>query len=127
VRAFERVWAAYAISTLGTTLALGAFALIAVRVLHVGPAAVSALAAAGLAAGALVAVPLGPWVEFRRKRPVMIGMDVTRFLAMVSVPVAYVLGALTYAQLIVVAVISAACDIAFRAASGAFVKQLLTG
>ena len=35
-----------------------------------GVAQVSLLAAAGLAAGALVAVPLGPWVELRRKRGV---------------------------------------------------------
>ena len=34
----------------------------------------------------LVAVPLGPWVEFRRKRPVMIAMDLIRFAALLSVP-----------------------------------------
>ena len=93
--------------------------------LDAGPAAVSALAAAGLAAGALVAIPLGPWVEFRAKRPVMIGMDVVRLLAFLSVPVALWLGWLTFAQLVLVSVIAAACGIAFRAASGAYLKGLL--
>jgi hypothetical protein len=31
-------------------------------------------------------VPLGPWIEFRRKRPVMIGMDLVRFAAVMSIP-----------------------------------------
>jgi hypothetical protein len=36
-------------------------------VLHAGSTQVSLLAAVGLAVAAVVAVPLGPWVEFRRK------------------------------------------------------------
>jgi hypothetical protein len=78
-RRFGRLWAAYAVSTFGTWLAFDAFPLIAILVLHAGPSEVSVLAAAGLAVGAAVAVPLGPWVEFRRKRPVMVAMDLTRF------------------------------------------------
>jgi len=119
------VWAAYAVSTFGTFFAFDAFPLIAILVLDAGPAAVSALAAVGLAAGALVALPLGPWVEFRRKRPVMIGMDLVRFGAFLSVPVALWLGWLTFAQLVLVSVIVAACGIAFRAASGAYLKALV--
>src|ERR1700744_5995018 len=79
-RQFEWLWAAYAISGFGTGLGFGAFPLIAILVLHSGPTAVSALAAAGLAVGAVISLPLGPWVEFRRKRPVMIAMDLIRFL-----------------------------------------------
>jgi len=84
-RDFGWLWAAFAISTVGTWLAFDAFPLIAILVLHAGPAEVSALAAAGLAVGALVAVPLGPWVEFRRKRPVMIAMDLVRLAALISI------------------------------------------
>ena len=80
-RRFGWLWAAYAVSTFGTWFALDAFALIAILVLDAGPAAVSALAAAGRAVGAVVAVPLGPWVEFRRKRRVMVAMDLVRFAA----------------------------------------------
>src|ERR1044072_3163455 len=46
-RRFGWLWAAYAVSAFGTSLSFGAFPLIAVLVLHGGPAAVSALAAAG--------------------------------------------------------------------------------
>ncbi|KAA2258683.1 MFS transporter [Solihabitans fulvus] len=124
-RQFEWLWAAFAVSAIGSWLAFDAVPLIAVLVLHAGTAEVSVLAAAGLAVGAVVAVPLGPWVEFRRKRPVMIAMDLTRFAAVLSVPAAYALGWLGFGQLLVVSVIVAATDITFTAASGATLKALV--
>lgn len=119
---FRWLWTAYAVSTLGTWLAFDAFPLIAILVLHAGPTKVSVLAAAGLAVGAVVAVPLGPWMELRRKRPVMVAMDLIRCVALLSIPVAFALGWLSFAQLLVVSIIVAAANIAFRAASGAFLK-----
>jgi MFS family permease len=113
------------VSAYGTGLGFGAFAIIAIRVLHAGPAQVSILAASGLGVGAVVAVPLGPWVEFRRKQPVMVAMDLIRFAALLSIPVAYVLGWLTFLQLVIVSVIVGAAKNAFRAASGAYVKALV--
>lgn len=124
-RQFGWLWASFAISTLGTWVAFDAFPLIAILVLHASAAKVSLLAAAGLAAGAALAVLLGPWVELRRKRPVMIAMDLIRCAALMSVPVAYVLGWLGFAQLLIVSVIVAAAGIAFRAASGALLKSLV--
>ena len=124
-RQFGWLWAAFAVSSYGTGLGFGAFPLIAILVLHSGPAAVSALAAVGLAVGAAVAVPLGPWVEFRTKRPVMIAMDLTRFAAMMSIPVAFALGWLSFAQLLVVSAVVAAAKIAFNAASGTYLKTLV--
>ncbi|MGW2613849.1 MFS transporter [Streptomyces sp. NPDC001500] len=124
-RRFGWLWGAYAVSAFGTRLAFDAFALIAILVLHAGPTEVSALAATGLAVGAALAVPLGPWVEFRRKRPVMIAMDLTRCAALLTVPAAYAVGLLTFAQLLVVSVVVGAADIAFNAASGAYLKALV--
>jgi MFS family permease len=124
-RQFGWLWVAFAVSTFGTWLAFDAFALIAIIVLHSGPTAVSALAAAGRVVGAAVAVPLGPWVEFRRKRPVMVAMDLVRFAAVISVPAAFAFGWLSFAQLLIVSIIVAAADIAFRAASGAYLKALV--
>jgi MFS family permease len=124
-RQFGWLWAAYAVSAYGSWFGFGAFPLIAILVLHAGPAEVSVLAAAGLAAGAAVALPLGPWVEFRRKRPVMVAMDLTRFAAMLSIPAAFALGWLSFAQLLIVSVIVAAAKIAFSSASGAYLKTLV--
>ncbi|TLS45468.1 MFS transporter [Streptomyces montanus] len=124
-RQFGWLWAAYAVSAIGTWLAFDAFRLIAILVLHAGPTEVSMLAAVGPAVGAAVAVPLGPWVEFRRKRPVMVTMDLIRFAALASLPLAFALGLLTFAQLLVVSVIAAAADITFNAAGGAHLKALV--
>ncbi|MEV5767810.1 MFS transporter [Micromonospora sp. NPDC052213] len=124
-RSFGWLWSAFAASTMGTWLGFGAFPLIAIQVLGIGPAAVSALAAAGLAVGAVLALPLGPWVERQRKKPVMIAADVVRFAALLSIPIAFAFGLLTYTQLLIVSVIGAAGNIAFVSASGAFLKSIV--
>ncbi|WP_407915617.1 MFS transporter [Kitasatospora sp. NE20-6] len=124
-RRFGWLWAAYGTSALGTWLAFGALPLIAVRVLHAGPAEVAALASVGAAVGAAAAVPLGPWVEFRRKRPVLIATDLLRSAALLTIPAAFAFGVLTFLQLLLVSVVVAAADITFRAASGAYLKTLL--
>ncbi|MFE1903890.1 MFS transporter [Streptomyces gardneri] len=124
-RDFGWLWAAYAASALGTGLAFSAFPLLAITVLHKGAAEVASLAATGAAVGAAVAVPLGPWVEFRRKRSVMVAMDLVRCAALLSVPVAYGLGRLGLTQLLLVSVVVAAADITFGAAAGACLKALV--
>ncbi|MGW4967151.1 MFS transporter [Nonomuraea sp. NPDC004186] len=124
-RQFGWLWGAFGTSALGTWLAFGAFPLIALQVLHAGPAEIAALSSVGALVGAAVAVPLGPWVEFRRKRPVLIGMDLVRFAALLTIPAAFALGVLSFVQLLLVSVVVAAADITFRAASGAYLKTLL--
>ncbi|WP_031476751.1 MFS transporter [Streptomyces bicolor] len=124
-RDFGWLWAAYGVSTFGTRLAFDALPLIAVAVLHAGATEVALLAASGLAVGAVVAVPLGAWVEFRRKRPVMIVADLLRCAALLSIPAAFALDGLGIGQLLVVSVVVAASDITFVAASGAHLKSLV--
>ncbi|WP_406234675.1 MFS transporter [Nocardia sp. NBC_01009] len=124
-RQFGWLWTAYAVSAYGSGVGFGAFSLIAVLVLHASPAQVSTLSAVGPAVGALIALPLGPWVEFRRKRPVMIAMDLARFAVMMTIPVAYAFGRLSFVQLLVVSAVVAGAKIAFGAASGAYLKALV--
>ncbi|GAB3586947.1 MFS transporter [Amycolatopsis endophytica] len=120
------MWASYAVSAYGTGLGFGAFSVVTVQVLHAGSAEVAALSASGLAIGALLAVPLGSWMEFRAKRPVMIAVDVFRFAALASVPLAYWLGVLSFAHLLVVSIVAAAAKIAFTAASGAYLRTVVS-
>ncbi|MDA3629358.1 MFS transporter [Saccharopolyspora sp. WRP15-2] len=124
-RDFGWLWSAHAASTYGTWIAFGAFPLIAVRELHSPAFAVSLLEGAGLVVAAIVAIPLGPWIQHRTKRPVMIGMDLIRFLAMASIPMAYLVGSLSYGHLLVVSILSGTASIAFTAASGAHLKHLV--
>jgi MFS family permease len=121
------LWAAYAVSAYGTGLGFGAFSIVAITVLNASSAQVAALSSAGLAVGALLAVPLGPWMEFRAKRPVMIAMDVVRFAALASVPLVYWLGVLSFVQLLVVSIVAATAKIAFSAASGSYLRTIVPG
>jgi MFS family permease len=122
---FRWLWGAFAVSTFGTCVAFDAFPIVAILALHAQPYEVSLLAAAGLAVSAVVAVPLGPWIERRRKRRVMIAMDSLRFVVLVSIPVAYAFGWLRFGQLLLAAIVVGAADICFRAASGACLKSLV--
>ncbi|MFI2472886.1 MFS transporter [Nocardia xishanensis] len=123
--AFGWLWAAYAVSAYGTGLGFGAFSVVAITTSGAGSAEVAALSSAGLAMGALLAIPLGPWLEFRAKRPVMIATDVVRFAALASIPLAYWLGVLSFAQLLLVTTVTAAAKIAFTAASGAYLRTIV--
>ncbi|MFD4946777.1 MFS transporter [Streptomyces sp. NPDC058239] len=124
-RRFGWLWAAYAVSAYGSGLSFGALPLIAVLTLNASEWQVSMLSAVGPTVGALIAVPLAPWVEFRRKQPVMIAMDVTRFAVITTVPIFYALGWLSFAQLLVVSALIAATKIAFNAASGAYLQSIV--
>ena len=55
----------------------------------------------------------------------MMAMDLARFAALMTIPAAYALGWLSFAQLLVVSIVVAAAKIAFNAASGASLKALV--
>ena len=123
-RDFHRLWVAFTVSAFGSAVGLGALPLIAVLALDVSTFQVSMLSALS-AIGAVLGLPLGDFIEQRRKRPVMITADLARFVVLGSVPVAAVFHALTYLQLCVVGAVQAAAMIAFQAASGAHLKALV--
>ncbi|MEU8222998.1 MFS transporter [Kribbella sp. NPDC048915] len=124
-RDFRRLWFAFTVSAFGSAVGLGALPLVAVLALDVSTFQVSMLAALSALAGAALALPMGDFIEQRRKRPVMIAADLVRFAALASVPVAAVFGWLTYTQLCVAGVLQAAGTIAFQTASGAHLKALV--
>jgi MFS family permease len=124
-RDFSRLWTAYTISACGSAVGMGALSIIAVLDLHSTTLQVALLAALSGVASAVIALPLGAWIEFRRKRPVMVAADLLRFVALGSVPVAALGGVLTYAQLCVVGVVQTAANIVFTTASGANIKSLV--
>jgi hypothetical protein len=95
-----------------------------VLVLHATTLQVSLLTALSGVAAAVIALPFGTGIEFRRKRPVMVIADLARFAALASVPVAAAAGLLTFTQLCLVAVVQTLGTIAFGAASGAHLKAL---
>ncbi|MEU4196577.1 MFS transporter [Kribbella sp. NPDC026611] len=124
-RDFQRLWVAFTVSAVGSAVGLGALPLVAVLVLDASAVQVSLLAALSALAGAALGLPMGDFIEQRRKRPVMIAADLLRFAVLLSVPIAALFDALTYAQLCIAGVVQSAATIAFQAASGAHLKALV--
>jgi hypothetical protein len=124
-RGFRRRWAAFAVSEAGSALGYSALPIVAVLVLDASDFRVSLLTVLAGVVSAVLALPLGPWIEHHRKLPVMIAADLVRFAVVLSVPVAAVLGWLTYWQLCLVAVAQMVARLAFDAAGVAQLRTLL--
>lgn len=122
----QKLWYAYSFSEVGSALGAGALPLVAVLLLEAGPMAVAVLAAISGVAAALLALPASPWVEHRRKLPIMVTADLVRAVALASVPVAAALGVLSMTQLYVVGAAHGVGSILFPAASGSFLKNLVS-
>ncbi|MGP9537941.1 MFS transporter [Brachybacterium sp. AOP43-C2-M15] len=122
---FRRLWFARATSDAGSALAMGALPLIAVRTLDASTLQISILTAAAGLVGVAFALPLGPFIEARRKRPVMISADLVRAALFASVPLAALLGILSFWQLVAVSAIGALGGIVFGGASAAHLKNLV--
>ncbi|MPQ98269.1 MFS transporter [Modestobacter sp. I12A-02628] len=124
-RDFRRLWSGLAVSQLGSAVGMVALPVVAVVVVGASAVQVALLTAAAAATTALLAFPTGAAVEHRRKRPVMVAADVVRLLALVSIPVAAVVGSVTVTHLVVVAVLNAAGQLAFQAAAQAHLRSLV--
>ena len=74
---------------------------------------------------AFLALPAGPWIDRLPRRPLMIVCDLGRMLALASVPLAAVAGALTLLQLYVVALVVGVFTVFFDIAYLAYVPALV--
>ncbi|MEU6236984.1 MFS transporter [Kitasatospora sp. NPDC047058] len=109
--------AATAVSKAGTAVGTLALPLTAVLALHSPAWQIGLLAALSTAAFLLIGLPAGAWVDRLRKRPVMIAADLARAALFGSVPAAWALGCLTFAQLCTVTLLAGAATVFFDLAA----------
>jgi MFS family permease len=124
-RGFLRLWAANAVSQLGTQVTLLALPLAALYVLKAGALGVALLRSFAVLPFLLFSLPAGVWVDRLRRRPLMIAADLGRAAAMASIPVAYWLGHLTLAQLYVVAGVHGLLSVVFDVSYLSFLPTLV--
>ncbi|WP_286960086.1 MFS transporter [Arsenicicoccus sp. UBA7492] len=122
---FRRLWFALSISQLGTAAASAALPLVAVKVLGLGILGVSVVSLATAATVLCVALPIGSWVEFRRKRLSMMQADIFRSLFALGLAVFLWFGRANVATLVVVAAATAVGGIAYNSASQAYLPFLV--
>jgi MFS family permease len=124
-RDFMLLWAGQSVSELGSDVTMLVLPLTAVIVLRASTLQVGLLSAATTLPFLLIALPAGVVVDRIAKRWLMIGCDAARTLIIGSVPVAAALGALTLAQLYVVALLAGVLTVFFDVAYQSYTPALI--
>ncbi|MFL6125452.1 MFS transporter [Actinophytocola sp.] len=124
-RDFRLLFAAAAVSRLGTSVGYVATPLVAVTALHATPGEVGLLATLGTVAFLVIGLPAGAWTDRLRRRPVLIAADVARAVLLCSVPVAWWLGVLHIGQLYVVVLLCGVGTVFFDVANQSYVPQVV--
>jgi len=122
---FVKIWSAATVSVVGSQVTLIAVPFIAVTMLGAGVFQVSLLTAVEMLPFLLFTLPAGAWLDRIRRRPVLIAADLGRGLVLLSIPVAYVAGALTLGQLYVVAFITGTLTAFFDIADQSYLPAIL--
>jgi MFS family permease len=102
---FRRLWVGDTASQLGVAVGSLAIPYLAVNALGATEFQMGLLAALESLGFLLIALPAGAWVDRWRKRHVMLRVDIGRALLLLTLPVAWWLGGLTMAQVMIVATI----------------------
>jgi MFS family permease len=111
---FRNLWLGQTVSLFGDQVTLIALPLAAVLVLHADAAEMGYLTAAALIPHLLFSLPAGAWVErASRRRWLMISADIARAGLLASIPIAYAVDSLTFAQLYAVAFLTGSLAVVF--------------
>ena len=103
-RNFRNYFVGQAVSLLGDQITLIALPLTAVLALHASAAQMGALTTVALVPNLIFSLHAGSWVDRRGgRRQVMLVTDICRGLLIATIPLAYAIGHLTWAQLYAVA------------------------
>ena len=123
---FRRYWGAHTVSLFGDQVSHLALPLVAVLTLDASAAEMGYLTAVALAPNLLFALHAGAWVDRRgHRRRAMIACDVGRAALLLSVPVAYALGMLTFAQLYAVAFGAGALSVLFNVSDASLFQTIV--
>ena len=122
---FRKLWTAATVSVLGSQITLIALPYIALKLLGATVFQVSLLAAVEMLPFLLFTLPAGAWLDRVRRRPILVAADIGRGVALMTIPIAYLAGALTLSQLFVVAFITGTFTALFDIADQSFLPDLL--
>ena len=124
-QAFVRLWLAQIISSAGSQFTILALPLTAVLVLGATPAQMGALGIAIYLPNLLIGLQVGVWVDRARHRPILVGADLGRAVLLGSIPIAALLGHLTFPQLVIVGFTAGILTIFFEVASTSILPTIV--
>jgi hypothetical protein len=124
-RDFRRLWTGETISVFGSRMGDVAVSFAAVIALGATPIQMGLLAAVRLVPKLLFSLFAGVWVDRVRRRPLMIGADLGRFVLLATIPIAAALGHLAMNMLYPVILAVGVLDLLFDVAYGAYLPTLV--
>jgi MFS family permease len=124
-RDFLHLWGSETVSQLGTQVTQLALPIVAVTVLTATPFQMGVLTALETLAFLVIGLPAGAWVDRWRRRRVLVVNDVIRALALGSIPLAYVVHALSLPQLFGIAVVTGTATVFFDVAYQSYLPSLV--
>lgn len=120
-RSFRLLWTGETTSEVGSSVTTVVMPLLAATTLRASAFVVSLLSAATWLPWLVVGFPAGAWIDqLRQRRWLMIACDLAAAIAFGSVPLAWALGVLTVAQLLVVALAAGTVAVLFNTSYRAF-------
>ncbi|MEU2657115.1 MFS transporter [Streptomyces sp. NPDC007325] len=122
---FWRYWAAATVSGAGTAVTALALPLVALTVLDASAFEVALLAAAGQVSWLLLSLPAGVVAQRVPLRRLQVALDLARFAALGSLPLAWWLGTLTYAHLLLAALVTGAATVLFDIGNSTFLPAVV--
>lgn len=122
---FNRLWAAQIVSAFGSRITRTALPIIAITTLDQPEAIIGVLTAMQLAPGVVLAMLAGGLVDRGDKRRILIGADLVRAAAVLSLTLTWALGLLSMAQLIVVGALVGAASALFQITDTAYTPHLI--
>ncbi len=122
---FLKLWSAQTISQFGSQITGLALPLAAIIILEASATEVAVLAALGWLPWLLISLPVGALVDRTRRRPVLILADVGRAVALLSLPAAYAVDALTMWQLYAVGFLTGVLTVFFDVAYQSYLPSLV--
>ncbi len=122
---FVKLWSAETISQFGTQVTLLALPIIAATTLNVTPFEFGLLSTIEFLPFIFLSLPAGVWVDRLRRRPILIVGDLIRAAALVSIPIAFALNALTIWQLYIVGLVNGCATVFFDVAYQSYLPSLV--
>ena len=124
--AFRRFFAGQSASLVGDQISFIALPLVGVIVLHASATQMGYLTAASLLPNLLFSLHAGAWIDRRgRRRQTMLAADLGRAALLATIPIAYALDVLTFAQLYVVGFLVGALSVIFSVSYNALFVSLV--
>jgi MFS family permease len=122
---FLKFWSAQTISQFGSQVSQLAIPLIAIIVFDATTIEVAALATIEFLPFVLFTLPAGVWVDRLPRRPILVASDLGRAALLATIPITYIVDALTMWQLYVVSFAVGICTVFFDVAYQSFLPSLV--